>query len=152
MGQLITVNNRDTLQVSGIYADLPKNSVMDCAMVYNIMDSWMGTNVYWSNASYETYVQLKPDANVADIEKRATSLIEKYVDKEEQYFTKFFFQPLTKIHLYSADVREGYSTRLGNITTIKSLLFLSLLVLFIACINYMNLATANSRKRAKGSG
>jgi putative ABC transport system permease protein len=152
MGQLITVNNRDTLQVSGIYADLPKNSVMDCAMVYNIMDSWMGTNVYWSNASYETYVQLKPDANVADIEKRATSLIEKYVDKEEQYFTKFFFQPLTKIHLYSADVREGYSTRLGNITTIKSLLFLSLLVLFIACINYMNLATANSRKRAKGIG
>lgn len=152
MGQLIIVNNENTLQVSGIYADLPKNSVMDIDMIYNIMDSWMGTNVYWSNASYETYVQLEPNSNVSEIQNRATGLIDKYVDKEAQYFTKFIFQPLTKIHLYSADVGEGYSTKLGNITTIKSLLFLSLLVLFIACINYMNLATANSRKRAKSIG
>lgn len=152
MDQLITVNNRDTLQVSGIYADLPKNSVMDIAMVYNIMDSWMGTNVYWSNASYETYVQLQPNSNVADIQNQATALIDKYVEKDNQYFTKFIFQPLTEIHLYSANVREGYSTKLGNISTIKSLSFLSLLVLFIACINYMNLATANSQKRAKGIG
>lgn len=152
MGQLITVNNSDTLQVSGVYADLPKNSVMDFNMIYNIMDSWMGTNVYWSNASYETYVQLQPNTNVAQVENQASRLIDKYVDKEGQYFTKFLFQPLTKIHLYSTDVREGYSTKLGSITTIKSLLFLSLLVLFIACINYMNLATANSRKRAKSIG
>lgn len=152
MGQLVTVNNRDTLQVSGIYADMPKNSVMDFNMVYNIMDSWMGKNVYWSNASYETYVQLEPNADVSEIEKQATVLIDKHVDKEGQYFTKFFLQPLTEIHLYSANVREGYSTKLGNITTIKSLLFLSLLVLFIACINYMNLATANSQKRTKGIG
>ncbi|WP_323027856.1 ABC transporter permease [Gelidibacter japonicus] len=152
MGQLITVNNNDTLQVSGIYADLPKNSVLDVNMVYNIMDSWMGTNVYWSNASYETYVQLEPNANSSEIENQASALIDKYVDKEGQYFTKFFLQPLTEIHLYSANVREGYSAKLGNITTIKSLLFLSLLVLFIACINYMNLATANSQKRAKGIG
>lgn len=152
LGQLITLNSKDTLQVSGIYADLPKNSVMDLDMVYNIKDSWMGTNVYWGNASYETYVQLQPNANLASVEKQATGLIDKYVEKDDQYFTKFLFQPLSKIHLYSADIREGYSTKLGNITTIKSLLFLSLLVLFIACINYMNLATANSRKRAKGIG
>ena len=152
MGQLITVNNSDTLEVSGIYADLPKNSVMDFNMIYNIMDSWMGTNVYWSNASYETYIQLEPNANISEIENQASALIDKYVDKEDQYFTKFYLQPLTKIHLYSAEVREGYSTKLGSITTIKSLLFLSLLVLFIACINYMNLATANSRKRAKSIG
>ncbi len=152
MGQLITVNNRDTLQVSGVYLDLPKNSSIDCNMVYNIMDSWMGTNVYWSNASYETYLQLQPKANVTEVEKQATSLIDKYVDKEGQYFTKFFLQPLTKIHLYSTDIREGYSSKLGSISTIKSLSFLSILVLFIACINYMNLATANSRKRAKSIG
>ncbi len=152
VGQLITVNNRDTLQVSGVYKNLPKNSVLECDMIYNIMDSWMGTNVYWSNASYETYIQLQANANAKDIENQASSLIDKYVDKEGQYFTKFFLQPFTKIHLYSADVREGYSSKLGNITTIKSLLFLSILVLFIACINYMNLATANSRKRAKGIG
>jgi len=152
MGQLITVNNSDTLEVSGIYVDLPKNSVMDFNMVYNIMDSWMGTNVFWSNASYETYVQLEPHTSISEIENQASALIDKYVDKEDQYFTKFLLQPLTKIHLYSAEVREGYSTKLGSIITIRSLLFLSLLVLLIACINYMNLATANSRKRAKSIG
>ncbi|WP_028376740.1 ABC transporter permease [Leeuwenhoekiella sp. MAR_2009_132] len=152
LGELITVNNRDTLQVSGVYADLPKNSVIDCDMVYNIMDSWMGTNVYWSNASYETYVQLQPDANVAQIETQASGLITKYVEQEGRYFTKFLFQPLTKIHLYSAAIRDSYSAKMGNISSIRSLLFLSLLVLFIACINYMNLATANSRKRAKSIG
>jgi len=152
MNQLITVNNRDTLQVAGIYADMPENSVMDYAMVSNIMDSWMGTNVYWSNASYETYVQLQPDVNIASLEESATALIDKNVEKEGQYFTKFMLQPLEKIHLYSTDIREGYSSKLGSITTIQSLLFLSLLILFIACINYMNLATAKSRKRAKGIG
>ena len=152
MGQLIIVNNENTLQVSGIYADLPKNSVMDLDMVYNIMDTWMGTNVYWSNASYETYVQLAPNSNVNDIQHQATRLIDIYVDKDNQYFTKFIFQPLTKIHLHSAHVREAYSSKIGSIMTIKSLLFLSLLVLLIACINYMNLATANSQKRAKGIG
>lgn len=152
MGQLITVNNRDTLQVSGVYANLPKNSVIGCEMVYNIMDSWMGKNVYWSNASYETYIQLQPNAKVSEIEKLATDLIDKNVPKEGQYFTKFFLQPLTKIHLYSTEIREGYATKLGSISNVKGLSFLSILVLFIACINYMNLATANSRKRAKGIG
>ncbi|WP_194852239.1 ABC transporter permease [Nonlabens antarcticus] len=152
MDELITVNNRDTLQVAGIYADMPENSVMDYAMVSNIMDSWMGTDVSWSNASFETYVQLQEGADVANSEKNATALIDKNVDKEYQYFTEFIFQPLTDIHLYSTDVREGYSTKLGNGNTVKSLLFLSLLILFIACINYMNLATAKSRKRAKGIG
>tara|TARA_Y100000815_G_scaffold270785_2_gene296120 strand:+ start:7542 stop:9881 length:2340 start_codon:yes stop_codon:yes gene_type:complete len=149
LGEFITINNRDTLQVSGVYRDLPKNSVIDCEMVYNILDSWMGTNVYWSNASYETYVQLEPHTDVGQVEMQATQLIDKYVDKDGQYFTKFHLQPLTKIHLFSSGIRDGYSAKLGSISTIRSLLFLSVLVLIIACINYMNLATANSRKRKK---
>ena len=152
LGEFITVNNRDTLQVSGVYVNLPRNSVIDCGLIYNIMDSWMGKNEYWSNASYETYVQLQPEAPVAQIETQATRLIDKNVAKEGQYFTQFFLQPLPKIHLYSAGIREGYTTKLGSITTVRGLVFLSLLVLLIACINYMNLATANSRKRRKSIG
>src|SRR5476649_1082166 len=68
------------------------------------------------------------------------------------FFTNFLFQPLTAIHLYSADIREGASSRIGSIGTVKALLFLSVLVLIIACINYMNLATARSQKRSKGVG
>lgn len=151
-GKLIYVNNRDTLHVSGVYQDMPVNSTIDCDMVYNIMDSWAGKNVYWSNASYETYCQLQPGANVEQVQAQATALIDKDVPKQQQYFTKFIFQPLAAIHLYSADIREGYSSRIGSISTVKALLFLSLLVLAIACINYMNLATARSQKRSKGVG
>lgn len=150
--KIIYINNRDTLHVSGVYKDLPANSTIDCDMIANIMDSWMGKNVSWSNASFETYCLLQPNANINDVQKQATALIDKYVQKEDQYYTRFLFQPLTDIHLYSGDLREGYSSRLGSISNVKTLLFLSLLVLLIACINYMNLSTARSQKRAKGVG
>jgi putative ABC transport system permease protein len=152
LGKIIYVNNRDTLHVSGVYADLPANSTIDCDMIYNIMDSWAGKNVYWSNASYETYCLLQSGTNVQQVQAAATALIDKNVKREQKYFTNFIFQPLADIHLYSADIREGYSGRIGNISTVKALMFLSLLVLLIACINYMNLATARSQKRAKGVG
>lgn len=151
-GKLIYVNNRDTLHVSGVYKNLPVNSTIDCDMIANIMDSWMGKNVSWSNASFETYCLLQPNVSIPEVEKQATALIDKYVNKEDQYYTKFLFQPLQDVHLYSADLRAGYSSRLSNISNVKALLFLSLLVLLIACINYMNLATARSQKRSKGVG
>ncbi len=152
IGKVIYVNNRDTLYVSGVYKDLPVNSTIDCDMVYNMMDSWAGKDVYWGNSSYETYVQLQPGANADHVQKQATALIDKYVAKKDQFFIAFYLQPLTDIHLYSADIRAGFSAKIGSISTVKSLLFLSFLVLAIACINYMNLATARSEKRSKGVG
>jgi len=151
-GKLIYINNRDTLHVSGVYDNLPANSTIDCDMIYNIMDSWMGKDVYWSNASYETYCLLQPGANMAQVQAQASALIDKNIKKDNKFFTNFIFQPLADIHLYSADIRAGYSSRMGSISTVKALTFLSLLVLLIACINYMNLATARSQKRAKGVG
>src|SRR6185312_11435527 len=149
---VIYVDNRDTLNVAGVYKDLPQNSTIDCDMIYNIMDSWAGKEVYWGNSSYETYCQLQPGGDVQQVQKQTTALVDKYIEKKNQFFTGFLFQPLTDIHLYSADIRAGFSTRIGSIGTVKALLFLSLLVLGIACINYMNLATARSEKRSKGVG
>lgn len=121
-------------------------------MIYNILDSWAGKNVSWGNASFETYCLLQPGANIEQVQQQATALIEKNVPKERQFYNRFLLQPLTDIHLYSSDLEQGYSSRTGSIGTVKALLFLSLLVLAIACINYMNLSTARSQKRAKGVG
>ncbi|MGZ3944404.1 MAG: FtsX-like permease family protein, partial [Mucilaginibacter sp.] len=110
-------------------------------------------NVYWGNSSYETYVVLQPGANIAQVQNMATALIAKNMPvKENRFITNFIFQPLTDIHLYSADIRAGYSGKIGSIGTVKALLFLSFFVLAIACVNYMNLATARSQKRAKDVG
>ena len=151
LGKTIQVNSADTLYVSGVYKNLPVNSTIDCDMIANIMDTWMKEES-WSNASFETYCLLKPGADAGTTEKLATGLVNKYVEKDAQYYTRFFLQPLTAIHLYSADLRPGYSSRMGNIATVKGLLALSVLILLIACINYMNLATARLQKRTKGIG
>ena len=152
IGKVIYVDNRDTLHVSGVYSDLPVNSTIDCDMIYNIMDSWAGKNVYWSNSSYETYCLLQPGANLKQAQAQSAALIDKNIAKADRFCTNFIFQPLADIHLYSADIRAGYSSKIGSASTVKALMFLSLLVLIIACINYMNLATARSQKRAKGVG
>ncbi|MGZ4000385.1 MAG: ABC transporter permease, partial [Mucilaginibacter sp.] len=153
IGKVIYVDNKDTLHVSGVYKDMPANSTIDFDMIYNIMDSWAGKNVYWGNSSYETYVVLQPGANIAQVQNMATALIAKNIPvKENRFITSFIFQPLTDVHLYSADIRAGYSGKIGSIGKVKALLFLSFLVLAIACVNYMNLATARSQKRAKDVG
>ncbi|MGE8381923.1 MAG: ABC transporter permease, partial [Sphingobacterium sp.] len=61
-------------------------------------------------------------------------------------------QPLLKVHLYSSTLGEGVTKRIGNIDTIRTLSVLAFLVIVIACINYMNLATAKSQKNAKEVG
>lgn len=152
VGKLISINQRDTVQVTGVFKDLPANSTIDCNMVMNIMDTWMGQNVHWSNASYETYIVLKNGANSATIAQEATKLIDKYIEKDHQYYTQFFLQPLSKVHLYSSDLTKGVTTRAGNINIVRTLSVLAFLVIVIACINYMNLATAKSQKNAKQVG
>ncbi|RKO69586.1 ABC transporter permease [Sphingobacterium puteale] len=152
LGKLISINQRDTVQVTGVFKDLPANSTLDCNMVMNIMDSWMGQNVYWSNASYETYILLKKGSDPAMVAQQATKLIDKYVEKDHRYYTQFFLQPLLKVHLYSSNLGEGVTKRIGNIDTIRTLSVLAFLVIAIACINYMNLATAKSQKNAKEVG
>ncbi|GAI22637.1 unnamed protein product, partial [marine sediment metagenome] len=88
-GKIIYVNNSDTLHVSGVYKDLPENSTIDCDMVYNIMDSWAGKNISWSNASFETYCLLQPGANIDRVQQLAAALINKNVPKEHQFYSGF---------------------------------------------------------------
>lgn len=152
INQLIAINQKDTLRVTGVYKDFASNSTLDAEMIYNIMDNWMGKNLSWGNASFETYVQVKAGSDMAQMEKNATALIDKNIPKDEQYYTNFYFQPLSQVHLYSSDFRSGYTSRVGNIKTIHTLLGLSALILLIASINYMNLATARTSKNAKEVG
>jgi putative ABC transport system permease protein len=152
LGKLVCVNSRDSLYVSGIYKDPPENSTIDCDMVSNIMDSWMGKEPWWSNPSYETFCLLQPHADIARLESQVNEIMYKNIGKDTAYFKSLFFQSLTKIHLYSAGLKPGYASNYGNISSVKMLVFLSLVILIIACINYMNLATAQAQKRTKGIG
>ncbi|TDS15951.1 ABC transporter permease [Sphingobacterium paludis] len=152
LNQTIVLNQRDTVNIAGVFQDFPTNSSFDATIFLNMMDSWMGTNVYWSNASYQTFCLLDGKAIPADVEQKATALIDKYVPKDDQYYTQFFLQPLSKVHLYSADLKDNILRAAGDIASVKMVILLAALVILIACINYMNLATARSQRHAKEVG
>ncbi len=152
LNQEITIDGHEHLTVTGVFRDLPQNTSFDGKIYANIMDSWMGKNVYWSNASYETFCLLQPDAEVNKVEDEATALIDKHVAKKDQYFTQFLLQPLSKIYLYSHDLEHSYSSRTGNINQVRLFFLLSFLILAIAAINYINLTTARAQHNAKEVG
>lgn len=152
LNKKLIINQRDTLTISGVFQDLPENSSFEGDIFLNMMDSWMGKDLYWSNASYYTFCLLNDRSNIADVEKKATALIETYIPESDRYYTRFFLQPLSEIHLHSQDVRDWMTARKGDISTVRTVFVLSMLIVLIACINYMNLATARSQKNAKEVG
>ncbi|MDH5827911.1 ABC transporter permease [Sphingobacterium faecium] len=152
LNKKIIINQRDTLNISGVFQDFPVNSSFEGDIFLNILDSWMGKNVHWSNASYFTFCLLNKHADPTIIAEKATALIDKYVPKENQYLTQFHLQQLSHVYLNSQDLRDNMSTRKGNMKTVNTVFFLSFLIILIACINYMNLATARSQKNGKEVG
>lgn len=152
LNKKLIFNQQDTLTIAGVFQDLPENSSFEGDIFLNIMDSWMGKNVHWSNASYYTFCLLNSNANPADIERKTTAFIDTYVPKDRQYYTHFILQPLSQVYLHSQDLRDNMSTRTGSIQAVKTVFVLAMLIILIACINYMNLATARSQKNAKEVG
>jgi len=157
MGKTLTVSERYSFKVTGIFSDMPAHShfVMDLAVPYetyfrvtnNDITSWR------SNFSY-TYVLLHEGSDPQEMENKIAPLIEaplfKAAGVKEPYPKYFFIQPKTEIHLRSHLEQEmGVNNDMKYIFLFSSIAFL---ILFIACVNYMNLATARSLRRGKEVG
>ena len=105
----------------------------------------------WGNASFETYFLLNENANSEAVTRKMQQLVDANVDKKDQWYT-LDLQPLEKMHLYSGNIKSAYSSKTGSIEEVQNLSLLAVLILLIACINYMNLATARSQKSSKDVG
>ena len=152
VGKVIRIDNQYSLEVTGVYKDFPGNSTLDASLIGSFNSvTWANKQLVWSNASFETYLLLHPQANVANVDKQMAVILGKNVRKEDRWFS-LGLQPLTDIHLGSADVTNASTTRLGDARQVRILLILALVVLLIACINYMNLATARSQIRYREVG
>ena len=152
VGKTISIDHQYDVIVSGVYADFPANSTLQANMLgsFTTME-WASKNLHWSNASYETYVLLNPNTNMAALTKKAAGVLDKYVPKNEQWFS-FWFQPFEETHLYSTDISNQSTSGYGDKNQVNILIGLALGILLIACINYMNLATAQSQKNQKEVG
>lgn len=153
IGKILKVGGKYALEVTGIYEDLPHNFTLDADLMgsFNSVE-WASKNLVWSNSSFETYLLMTPGANQQKVEKQMMTILEKNIPNKENRWFALWLQPLVDIHLKSGDITNASTTRVGDAKQVKILFVLALVVMIIACINYMNLATARSQKRFKEVG
>jgi len=157
LGKTLTMNESNEFKVTGVIDDMPANShfIMDFMVPYKtffrITDSDI-TN-WTANFSY-TYFLLSEGADPKKTQNKIHPVIEipllEAAGFQEPYPEIYSIQPLTEIHLHSHRMQEiGVNNDIKTIILFSAIAFL---ILFIACINYMNLATARSLRRSKEVG
>ena len=151
IGQIVVVDDSRKLEVTGVYKDFPENSTLDADILASSNGYWFYNSTQWSNSSFETYCLLKKNVSFNATTTQVNKMLDANVAKEEQWYS-LSLQPLDQVHLYSAAYSNSYSSRIGAINEVRNLGYLAMLILLIACMNYMNLTTARSQKRAKEVG
>jgi len=151
IGKIISIDNKKKVEVTGVYEDFPSNSSLDGNMIASFRSVGFYKEPSWGNASFETYFLLNKNANVAAVTQKMQELVDTNVPKEDQWYS-LALQPLKKMHLFSSGIKSAYSSKIGSIEEVQNFSLLAVLILLIACINYMNLATARSQKSTKDVG
>jgi putative ABC transport system permease protein len=104
----------------------------------------------WANATaHGTYIQLRTDVHLSEFNKKINTIIKEH---DPQISTIVFLQPLNRVHLHSPFQYDYHNLNNGSITYIYVLSAVAFCLLLIACINFINLSTAQSNRRAKEIG
>ncbi|MFI5153553.1 MAG: ABC transporter permease [Chitinophagales bacterium] len=144
----------DLYKVTAVIEDVPKNSHLRYDMLISMSSQQQfGGGNNWGNFNYFTYVLLKPNVNPAAFNKKLDQVYKKYAEPLFlQFNVKMHYDitPITEIHLHSK--LENEPEELGSMSYIWIFSAVAFFMLVIACINYMNLTTARSARRAKEIG
>ena len=153
IGKIIRINNTDNLTVTGVLKDLPNNTEFDFEylMPWSYLREKGGDDNSWANTGTKTYVLLKPNATLASVAPKIKMIQQEYFDNAKEMKWQVFLYPISRWHLYS-NFENGYESNSGRITFVKLFAIIAAFILLIACINFMNLSTARSEKRAKEIG
>jgi len=157
MNKMIKIDNRSNLKVTGIMKDVPGNiSSFQFNYIFPFeyliqTNDWMKkSRTSWTDNSYQILVMLQPDANLAGLAPKIKNIVSKNSAIMRTAKPELLLHPLKDWHLRS-DFTNGKVSG-GFIDYVRMFSIIGVLVLLIACINFMNLSTARSEKRAREVG
>ena len=157
IGKTVMHYGNDTLQfvVTGILKDVPTNSQFQFEGLFSFntiyKPEWMNA---WGGNWLDTYFELEPGTHSAALEKKFPGYLKKYLARNDDWkMYELFLLPLRSIHAGSSDIGLDYINFQKFDKKYTQLFFvIALIVLLIACINFVNLSTAKSAERAKEVG
>ncbi|MEP6949356.1 MAG: ABC transporter permease [Ginsengibacter sp.] len=144
-----------TFVVTGILENVPQNSQLQFDALYSfssIYQPWMFNN--WGGNWLDTYFELAPNTNIAALEKKFPAYLKKYMAKNDSWKSyELFLLPLNVVHAGATDIGLDYLNYQKFDKSYTNIFFaIALIVMLIACINFMNLSTARSTERAREVG
>ncbi|HTE13247.1 MAG TPA: ABC transporter permease, partial [Chitinophagaceae bacterium] len=156
LGKMVRLDNKQDFVVTGVLKDLPENATLQFEWLApyetNILQRqarWGGNDALnWESFGPFTYVELEAKASAAAINNKLKNFIYKKAPVEK---SEVFLFPMSNWRLYS-EFENGKPTGSGRIKQVHLLSAIAWIILFIGCINFMNLATANGQQRAKEVG
>ena len=153
LGKTLNINNEYDFTVTGIMKNVPHTShlqfdfLLPFIRIEDFEKNWAVLD-NWTLGGYATYVLLQKETSLQELNRKIRDYIPKHAARSKDFL---YLQPLKDIHLYSSHIQFGIEGQ-GNIKYVYIFSVVALFVLVIACINFMNLATARSSNRAKEVG
>lgn len=162
IGKTLQFDDGFVYQVTGIAKEFPENSHIHFDLLASIhTNQRLMNHPDWIDVKNYVYIILKEGANIKQIENQMQNFQEKYLEPEIKYITKlsyrefkekknsfdFMFEPVTDIHLKT--IFEGDSEPQSNRKQVLIFAFIGVIILLVACINFINLTTAVAAQRAK---
>ena len=154
MGKIVKVEDQSSLQVTAVLEDIPENSSFEFEYLIpwkhrEAINEWVRENATnWGNYSFQVYVELDDPAKENDVEHAIFPILEE--NGEEDIPRHLFLHPMERWRLHS-EFKNGVESG-GRIEVVRLFGIIAIFILVIACINFMNLATARSEKRAREVG
>jgi ABC-type antimicrobial peptide transport system permease subunit len=158
IGKMIRVDNKANVKVTAVYEDLPENtSFKDLTIIlpwqlYLSQNPWIKKmDTPWGSNFTQTFAQVADNVDIEKLSARIRDVkLNKTAAEDKRYKPIVFLHPMRKWHLYE-DWKDAINTG-GRIETVWLFGIIGIFVLLLACINFMNLSTARSEKRAKEVG